>query len=176
MRDAKQCEAALGQQELYLSRPIDAPTADSVQEEIKKLEEFIKKMDTHDEKINHVTQFADQLRSKGHYAKDKVLEKAAYINERRNTNRENANDLLAKLREDLHLKQFLEDSNEVIDWMNERMHYATDETYKDDTSNMRSKLLKHSAFEAELNANKIKIDALKKVSNRVTNSLSQPCM
>lgn len=162
LRDAKQCEAALGQQELYLSRPIDAPTADFVQEEIKKLEEFIKKMDTHDEKINHVIQFADQLRTNGHYAKDKVIEKAAYINERRNTNRENANDLLAKLREDLRLKQFLEDSTEVIDWMNERMHSATDESYKEDTSNMRSKLLKHAAFEAELNANKIKIDALKK--------------
>jgi len=92
-----------------------------------------------------------------------VLEKAAHINEHRNTNRTNANELLDKLREDLRLKQFVEDSTEVIDWMNERMHSATDESYKDDTSNMRSKLLKHQAFEAELNANKIKMDTLKKV-------------
>ena len=120
-------------------------------------------MDTHDEKVQHVKQFADQLYDNGHYAKDKVQEKAAYITERRDVNRENANVLLEKLREELRLKQFLEDSNEVIDWMNERMHSATDESYKDDTSNMRSKLLKHTAFEAELNANKIKIDALKKV-------------
>lgn len=153
----------MGQQELYLSRQVETPTADSVQEEIKKLEEFLKKMDTHDEKVQHVKQFADQLHDNGHYAKDKVLEKAAYITERRDVNRENANVLLEKLREELRLKQFLEDSNEVIDWMNERMHSATDESYKDDTSNMRSKLLKHNAFEAELNANKIKIDALKKV-------------
>ena len=72
LRDAKQSEAILGQQELYLSRQVEMPTADSVQEEIKKLEEFLKKMDTHDEKINHVMQFADQLRGNGHYAQDKV--------------------------------------------------------------------------------------------------------
>jgi len=75
LRDAKQCEAALGQQELYLSRQVEMPTADSVQEEIKKLEEFLKKMDTHDEKINHVMQFADQLHGNGHYAQDKVKKK-----------------------------------------------------------------------------------------------------
>jgi len=74
LRDAKQCEAALGQQELYLSRQVEMPTADSVQEEIKKLEEFLKKMDTHDEKINHVMQFADQLHGNGHYAQDKVID------------------------------------------------------------------------------------------------------
>ena len=63
----------MGQQELYLSRQVETPTADTVQEEIKKLEEFFKKMDTHDEKINHVRQFADQLQQNGHYAGDKRM-------------------------------------------------------------------------------------------------------
>lgn len=120
-------------------------------------------MDAHDDKIDHVVQFADQLHENNHYAKDKIMDKGAYINDRRNTNRNNANELLAKLRDELRLKQFLEDSNEVIDWMNERLQSANDESYKEDMSNLRSKLLKHSAFEAELNANKIKIDALKTV-------------
>ena len=57
-----------------------------------------------------------------------VSEKAAYLNERKNTNRANANELLAKLKDELRLKRFLEDSGEVIDWMNERMHSATDES------------------------------------------------
>ena len=120
-------------------------------------------MEAHDEKIDHVIELAEQMHQKNHYMKDKITDKGAYIAERRKTNRENANELLSKLKEELKLKQFLEDSNEVIDWMNERLQSATDESYKDDTSNLRSKLLKHSAFEAELNANEIKIDALKKV-------------
>ena len=48
--------------------------------------------------------------------------------------------------------------------MNERLQSASDESYKDLT-NVRSKLIKHEAFEAELDANKIKIEALKKVSS-----------
>ena len=46
--------------------------------------------------------------------------------------------------------------------MGDRLKSASDESYKDPT-NVRSKLLKHKVFEAELEANKIKIDALKRV-------------
>ena len=52
--------------------------------------------------------------------------------------------------------------SQVIDWMGDRLKSASDESYKDPT-NIRSKLLKHKVFEAELEANKIKIDALKRV-------------
>ena len=40
LRDAKQCEAILGQQELFLSKQAEMPTADAVQEEIKKHEVY----------------------------------------------------------------------------------------------------------------------------------------
>ena len=46
--------------------------------------------------------------------------------------------------------------------MDDRQKSASDESYKDLT-NVRSKLLKHKVFEAELEFNSIKIDALKKV-------------
>lgn len=58
------------------------PTADAVQEEIKKLDEFVTKSETQDDKINHVLQFADQLCENNHYAKDKIKEKANLIDER----------------------------------------------------------------------------------------------
>ena len=90
---------------------------------------------------------------------------------RRDENRQNANDLMAKLKDDLQLKQFLEDSNDVIDWMNERYQSASDESYKD-VQNVRSKLQKHAAFEAELEANKVKIEALKEVSYHFNNTLN----
>lgn len=47
--------------------------------------------------------------------------------------------------------------------MNERFQLASEETY-DDLTNLRSKLMKHAAFEAELESNKTKIIGLKKVS------------
>lgn len=62
--------------------------------------------------------------------------------------------------------------SQVIDWMGDRLKSASDESYKDPT-NVRSKLLKHKVFEAELEANKIKIDALKKVCNFAFDALFQ---
>ena len=50
--------------------------------------------------------------------------------------------------------------------MNERLQSASDESYKEST-NVRSKLIKHSVFEAELDANKVKMDILKEVINWV---------
>ena len=54
--------------------------------------------------------------------------------------------------------------------MGDRLKSASDESYKDPT-NVRSKLLKHKVFEAELEANKIKIDTLKKVCNFLFDAL-----
>ena len=50
--------------------------------------------------------------------------------------------------------------------MNERFLLASEESYEDLT-NLRSKLMKHAAFEAELESNKTKIEALKKVSKSI---------
>jgi spectrin beta len=167
LRDAKQSESILGQQELHLSKRGECPTADAVQEEMKKFEEFSKKCESQDDKINHVIQFAEQLCEKDHYAKDKIKEKANLIKDRRKAIDDAIKNLSAKLHEDLQLKQFLEDSDEVIDWMNERFLLASEESYEDLT-NLRSKLMKHTAFEAELESNKTKIEALKKTGSEIS--------
>ena len=53
-----------------------------VQEEINKLEDFIQKMKTQDEKINYIIQFAKQMQDNDHFAKDKLADKANNIDER----------------------------------------------------------------------------------------------
>jgi len=121
IRDAKQCEALLGQQELFLSKEENGvsvsylfvnllvclsvclfvycshdslflficfkcffyqATVEAVQELIKKHEEFSKRMDAQDEKINQMIQFAQRLANEGHYAQDKITEKAQSLHER----------------------------------------------------------------------------------------------
>lgn len=47
-------------------------------------------------------------------------------------------------------------------WINEKMKVAGDESYRDPT-NLQSKLQKHSTFEAELLANKGRLDRVCKV-------------
>ena len=47
-------------------------------------------------------------------------------------------------------------------WISEKISVATDESYKDPT-NLKAKLQKHQAFEAEITANEERIQALAKV-------------
>lgn len=61
---------------------LNQATVEAVQELIKKHEEFSKRMDAQDEKINQMIQFAQRLANEGHYAQDKITEKAQSLHER----------------------------------------------------------------------------------------------
>ncbi|KAJ7388705.1 hypothetical protein OS493_036144 [Desmophyllum pertusum] len=157
IRDSKQCEAILGQQELFLSKEENGATVEAVKELIKKHEEFDKRMNASDDKINQMMQFADRLNDENHYAADKITEKARSIDERRNANHEKMMATLKRLRDALELKQFIQDSEDMYDWLNERLLIASEETYRD-LSNIQGKVMKHRAFEAEMQANKERLD------------------
>ena len=60
-------------------------TVEAVKELIKKHEEFEKRMNANDDKINQMMQFADRLNEENHYASDKITEKARSIDERQVT-------------------------------------------------------------------------------------------
>ena len=51
---------------------------------------------------------------------------------------------------------------QVEAWISEKISVATDESYKDPT-NLKAKLQKHQAFEAEITANEERIQTLAKV-------------
>ncbi len=60
----------------------------------------------------------------------------------------------------------------VQGWIREKMQIATDESYRDPT-NLQGKIQKHQAFEAELVANKRRMDAANAVSGfKATGSFS----
>lgn len=59
-----------------------------------------------------------------------VHKKACNIEERREANREKAQAMLDKLKDALHLQQFLSDCDELREWIEERMISAQDETYR----------------------------------------------
>ncbi|XP_041353644.1 spectrin beta chain-like isoform X2 [Gigantopelta aegis] len=168
LRDAKQAEVLLNQQENFLSKE-DVPSTvglidrqNSVQQAenlIKRHEAFITTMDANDEKINAVLQFADRLIDENHFAADKIHKKAENINERRNNNRQRADDQLERLKDQHMLQQFLQETDELSDWLNDKMAAAQDESYRD-AKNLHSKYMRHQAFESEIAANKERLDHL----------------
>ncbi|KAK0410555.1 hypothetical protein QR680_005192 [Steinernema hermaphroditum] len=65
-----------------------------------------------------------------------------------------------KLKDARKLHDFIRRCGELITWMNAKLQLAYDESYIDPT-NLRSKLQKHLAFDAELEASEGRLDAIK---------------
>ena len=61
------------------------------------------------------------------------------------------------------LQHFLQDADDLQDWVNDRLVVAQDETYRD-AKNLHSKYVRHQAFEAEINSNKERLEKIKQVS------------
>ncbi|XP_056020665.1 spectrin beta chain-like isoform X3 [Ostrea edulis] len=168
LRDAKQAEVLLNQQENFLSKE-EVPsslglldkqnTLEAAENLIKAHEAFITTTDANDEKINAVLQFANRLIEDQHYAADKVHKKAENISERRDVNRQRAYEQLERLKDQLLLQQFLQECDELRDWLHDKMAAAQDETYRD-AKNLHSKYLRHQAFEREIAANKERLQRL----------------
>ncbi|KAH9489100.1 hypothetical protein Btru_057665 [Bulinus truncatus] len=157
LRDAKQAEVLLNQQDNFLSKE-DVPTSVQAAENlIKRHEAFITTMDANDEKINAVLQFARKLIDENHYDREKIQKKAEAINERRDQNRLRADEQLERLRDQLNLQQFLQECDELRDWLQDKMAAAQDETYRD-AKNLHSKYVRHQAFESEIAANKDRLN------------------
>ncbi|XP_070577536.1 spectrin beta chain, non-erythrocytic 1-like isoform X2 [Ptychodera flava] len=158
-RDARQADMLLNKQDNFLTK-FEAPTnLEAAEEAIKKHENFLQTMDANDDKINSVINFGNRLCDENHYASDKIFKKCENLDERRKNNRELADSQLAQLRDNLLLQGFLQEADEIGLWINEKMLIAQDETY-DEARSIHSKWQKHQAFEAELQANKERLDKL----------------
>ncbi|XP_043206093.1 spectrin beta chain-like isoform X2 [Amphibalanus amphitrite] len=153
LRDAKMGEVALSQQENFLSK-VDTPAnLEQAEEQIKRFEAFLTTMEANDEKLNGILQFAKRLTEEGHYAADKIQKKAENISERRENNRERAMLEMERLRDQLQLHQFLQDCEELGEWIQEKSISAQDDSYRS-AKTVHSKWTRHQAFEAEIASNK----------------------
>uniref|UniRef100_A0A915D0N2 Uncharacterized protein n=2 Tax=Ditylenchus dipsaci TaxID=166011 RepID=A0A915D0N2_9BILA len=167
LRDAKQAEVMLSQQENYLTKEEQPTSLEQAENLLKRHQDFLTTMDANDEKIKTVVLFGDQLCNDGHYAADKVHKKARNIQERREANREKALAVLDKLKDALGLQQFLSDCEELREWIEEKMIRAQDETYRD-AKTITSKFVRHQAFQSELQSNKERLNELHHAAERLS--------
>ncbi|CAI4222623.1 unnamed protein product [Auanema sp. JU1783] len=163
LRDAKQAEVMLSQQENFMAKDEVPSSLEQAENVLKRFQDFMTTMDANDEKIRAVGMFGDQLCLDGHYAADKIHKKARNIEERREANRDKAKDMLAKLKDAQSLQQFLSDCEELREWIEEKMIRAQDETYRD-AKTITSKFVRHQAFQSELQANKERLDQLRQAA------------
>ncbi|XP_004436699.1 PREDICTED: spectrin beta chain, non-erythrocytic 1 isoform X3 [Ceratotherium simum simum] len=161
LRDTKQAEAFLNNQEYVLAHTEMPTTLEGAEAAIKKQEDFMTTMDANEEKINAVVETGRRLVSDGNINSDRIQEKVDSIDDRHRRNREAASELLMRLKDNRDLQKFLQDCQELSLWINEKMLTAQDMSY-DEARNLHSKWLKHQAFMAELASNKEWLDKIEK--------------
>ncbi|XP_017158077.1 spectrin beta chain, erythrocytic isoform X2 [Poecilia reticulata] len=153
LRDGKAVEAILNNQEYTLAH-IDKPdTLAGAEKALKKHEDFVSTMEANEDKIDGALQGGQRLVDSNNLHSPKVQEKMDSVGDRQSKNKRRAVEVSEKLRDNRDLQHFLQNTQDLTVWINEKMLTAQDTSY-DEARNLHSKWLKHQAFMAELASNK----------------------
>ncbi|XP_061600290.1 spectrin beta chain, erythrocytic isoform X2 [Cololabis saira] len=153
LKDGKAVEAILNNQEYTLAH-IDRPdTLAGAEQALRKHEDFLITMEANEDKVDGALQGGQQLVDRNNLYSGKLQDKMDAIRDRHNKNKRRAEEVSEKLRDNCDLQHFLQNTQDLTVWINEKMLTAQDTSY-DEARNLHSKWLKHQAFMAELASNK----------------------
>ncbi|BFZ07506.1 hypothetical protein BsWGS_10543 [Bradybaena similaris] len=156
---AEQTETWIGTKEAFLANEDVGNSLYSVESLMKKHDGFEKTTKAQEDRIEDLKQFASDLCADNHYATDEINARCQAVLNRRKRMWEMSQARRKKLVDSRNYQLFLRNLYEVSAWINEKLQIALDESYRDPT-NLQAKLQKHSAFEAELSANRNRVDAV----------------
>lgn len=154
------CEKAdnwLQSKEAFLNNEDLGESMSSVEALIRKHDSFEKTMFAQEEKIDALEKFSTELIALKHYDSANIQSRCQVICQRRDRLKESSMVRRKLLKESKQLQQFLRNIYDVVAWIHEKIKVASDDSYRDPT-NMQSKMQKHQAFEAELTANKGRVN------------------
>ena len=161
-REVEQVDAWIGTQEAFLQNDDVGDTLDGVDALKKKHDDFEKSIEAQEEKIRALDQSAAKLIIENHYDRSNISSRRDGVLARRNKLIEVSGHRKLRLDDSYKFQQFRRDAFEVESWINEKVQIASDESYQD-ASNLQGKLQQHNAFEAELSANKSRVDSVVEV-------------
>uniref|UniRef100_A0A673C3K0 Spectrin, beta, non-erythrocytic 4b n=1 Tax=Sphaeramia orbicularis TaxID=375764 RepID=A0A673C3K0_9TELE len=161
LRDVKQAESFLNNQESALAHVELPTTVETVEAAIKKHKDFTTTMELNLHRIKAVIEAGESLISQSNIYSERIKERIDTLANRGNQNRELAQQWLEKLNDQWELQRFLQDCHELGDWVCEKMLMARDSS-RDETQKLHKKWLKHQAFMAELAQNKEWLDKIEK--------------
>uniref|UniRef100_A0A8C9ZMQ2 Spectrin beta chain n=1 Tax=Sander lucioperca TaxID=283035 RepID=A0A8C9ZMQ2_SANLU len=122
-------------------------------ESFEKHEDFVSTMEANEDKIDGALQGGQRLVDSNNLYSGKMQDKMDSIRDRHDKNKRRAQEVSEKLRDNRDLQHFLQNTQDLTVWINEKMLTAQDTSY-DEARNLHSKWLKHQAFMAELASNK----------------------
>ncbi|XP_068110413.1 spectrin beta chain, non-erythrocytic 5 isoform X2 [Hyperolius riggenbachi] len=155
-----QCESWLNSKEAFLANEDLGDSVASTESLQHKHEKFQKALDAQMDRIDEMESFAKQLQDNQHYDSENIAGKCQAVLERKKKLLNMSEARKRKLEESAQLQKFLRSSYEVGAWMLEKNTIAKDDSWKD-PSNLQTKLQKHQTFEAEIKANRNRLDTIK---------------
>ncbi|NXW30481.1 SPTN5 protein, partial [Phaetusa simplex] len=156
----EQTESWLSSKEAFLANEDLGDSVSSVESLQRKHTQFEKALEAQMEKIDEMASFAQQLTQNKHYDSDNITSKCQAVLRRKEKLLENAAARRHLLEESRLLQKLLRNSFEVAAWINEKNSIAQDDSWKD-PSNLQTKLQKHQTFQAEIMANRNRLDSIK---------------
>ena len=162
-RDAKQAEQLLVNQEYYLKQMQAAKSLEEAEQMLRKHQDFITSSRANKDKIDGVSQSAKSLSEDMHRDTEAIVDKANDIKKRFGDNEKRSVAVLNRLRDSVKYYQFLQDCDELKEWLECKQIQAHDESYRD-TKNIHMKYLRHKGFEAEIQANRNRLEELEKLA------------
>ncbi|KFP61901.1 Spectrin beta chain, non-erythrocytic 5, partial [Cariama cristata] len=156
----EQTESWLSSKEAFLANEDLGDSVSSVEILQRKHTQFEKALEAQMKKIDEMASFAQQLTQNKHYDTDNITNRCQAVLRRKEKLLENAAARRHLLEESRLLQKLLKNSFEVAAWINEKNSIAQDESWKD-PSNLQTKLQKHQTFQAEIMANRNRLDSIK---------------
>ncbi|CAG5135132.1 unnamed protein product, partial [Candidula unifasciata] len=160
LRDTEQADTWMTKQEAFLVNDDLGDSLDSVEALLKKHGDFEKSLTAQEEKIKALDEFATKLIDSEHYAAADVAAKRDQLLQRHSALYKKCASRRHMLEQSYQFQIFERDCDETKSWINEKLKTASDENYLDPT-NLQTKLQKHHNFEAEIDANKSRIESIR---------------
>ncbi|KAG9481361.1 hypothetical protein GDO78_010547 [Eleutherodactylus coqui] len=156
----EQNESWLNNKEAFLANEDLGDSVTHVESLQNKHEKFQKALDAQMGKIDEMETFAKQLLDNQHYDSENIANKCHIVLERKKKLLNLSEARKKKLEESRQLQKFLKSSYEVGSWMLEKSSIAMDDSWRD-PSNLQAKLQKHQTFDAEIKANRNRLDSIR---------------
>ncbi|XP_015669353.2 spectrin beta chain, non-erythrocytic 4 [Protobothrops mucrosquamatus] len=172
LRDAKQAEVCLYNQEATLDHTELPTTVEGVEKAIKKQKEFMTTMELQMQKTTVALKAGESLIRQGNLYSEPVKDKMETLQAKSRQNVQLANTWMLRLTDHLELQRFLRSCHELDGWVAEKEALMAGEAPRDATpwkppQRAPKRWLRHRAFTAELAQNKEWLHKIEKEGRRL---------
>ncbi|XP_032939786.1 spectrin beta chain, non-erythrocytic 4 isoform X3 [Catharus ustulatus] len=162
LRDVQQCQNSLYNQETTLAQAALPDSLEGVSKALKRHQDFTTTLELNLLKVQQVLQAGESLRRQGNLHGERVAQAMDELREKSLRNQQLAQDWTRRLREQLELQRFLQESGELHAWIREKSLMAGDPSRDPPPRDPPKPWLQHPAFLAELAQNREWLERIEK--------------